>query len=75
MKNLYKFGALCFALMGIFMGQSQAQLNLTWESQGPDNLGGRTRSMAFSADGSVVFAGSTGGGLWQSGNLGESWTK
>lgn len=75
MKNLYKFSALCLALLGMMLGSARAQLNLTWEAQGPDNLGGRTRSMAFSADGSVIFAGSAGGGLWQSANLGESWSK
>lgn len=75
MNNLYKLSAVCFILLGSILGNVQAQLNLTWESQGPDNLGGRTRSMAFSADGSVIFAGATGGGMWQSVNSGESWTR
>lgn len=75
MNNLYKLSAVCLILLGLILGNAQAQLNLTWESQGPDNLGGRTRSMAFSADGSVVFAGATGGGMWQSVNSGESWTR
>src|SRR4029079_1963880 len=42
--------------------------NLTWTERGPNNLGGRTRSVLIDqtdATGNTVLAGSAGGGLWR----------
>jgi photosystem II stability/assembly factor-like uncharacterized protein len=49
-----------------------------WQNLGPDNIGGRTLSMAFHPnDTSIIWLGSASGGLWKttSGGLGFSaWT-
>ena len=71
LKQLFHLS--CWLCFGSWMG-AQAQLPLVWQSEGPDNLGGRTRAIAYSQDGSTVYAGSTGGGLYQTSNLGESWS-
>ncbi len=43
---------------------------------GPYNVGGRTRSIAMDIDHSeVLLAGSTMGGIWRSGNKGQTWNK
>ena len=50
-----------------------------WTSLGPNNIGGRTLSLAISpADTSVIYMGSASGGLWKSttGGLGaQAWTR
>lgn len=50
----------------------------TWESIGPDNVGGRTISMAIDpVDTAVIYLGSASGGLWKSttGGIGpDAWT-
>jgi len=43
-----------------------------WQSLGPSNLGGPTRALHVSNDG-TVWAGAVGGGLWKSTNRGVSW--
>ena len=51
-------------------------LNLQWQELGPDNIGGRTRSILFDkSNPDHMFAGSVGGGLWESTTHGASWTK
>lgn len=76
MKKFYKVSAFCIAFFcTVLCGGLNAQISLNWEAEGPDNLGGRTRSMAFSTNGDVIVAGAVGGGLWQSINMGESWTR
>ena len=43
---------------------------------GPYNVGGRTRSIAQDIDhAEVLLAGSTMGGIWRSGNDGQTWNK
>lgn len=50
--------------------------NLTWQELGPNNVGGRTRSVLIDRDDpSIILAGSVGGGLWKSTTRGTSWTK
>ena len=45
-----------------------------WTELGPNNIGGRVRSIVVSpANSSVVFAASVSGGVWKSTNGGESW--
>ena len=53
---------------------SGTPLNLQWEDQGPNNKGTYGRGIAFDAQGNV-FAGSLGGGLFKSTNLGATWVK
>ena len=49
--------------------------NLTWESMGPDNVGGRTRAFLVHKDSqNVWFVGSVSGGLFRSESRGSSWT-
>ncbi|MFO0486304.1 MAG: T9SS type A sorting domain-containing protein [Sphingobacteriia bacterium] len=53
---------------------SHAQPTFNWESLGPTDLGGSIRALAYSPDGSKIYAGAPGGGLWVSTNGGRSWT-
>jgi len=46
-----------------------------WQELGPGNIGGRIRSFAFDpTDSNRIIAGSVSGGLWQTTNLGQSWS-
>lgn len=45
---------------------------VNWKEQGPNNLGGRTRTLLVDPNdvsGNTVFAGSVGGGLWKTTNI------
>ena len=47
--------------------QSKASIGLNWKSQGPDNVGGRTRALLVDQSNSnTVYAGSVTGGLFVS---------
>ena len=51
-------------------------LNFQWEDMGPDNVGGRARALIFdNTNPSHVIAGGVSGGLFESGNYGQSWTR
>lgn len=51
-------------------------LGIQWEEMGPDNIGGRARSILFDKNNQgVIFAGAVSGGLWKSTNNGLSWGK
>lgn len=53
--------------------QTKSQ-TIALSSSGPDNFGGRTRSILIDKDnGDIVFAGSVSGGLWKSENNGSTW--
>ncbi len=60
---------------------AQATLNKTnagmeWTEIGPDNVGGRTRSVLVDRnDSKIVFAGAVAGGIWKSTTSGSSWTR
>ncbi|MCF8296757.1 MAG: T9SS type A sorting domain-containing protein [Saprospiraceae bacterium] len=57
-----------------FSRETKASLNLTWTDIGPDNVGGRTRSILIDKnDPNIMFAGSVSGGLWKSTTAGSSW--
>ncbi len=46
-----------------------------WSELGPQNIGGRTRVLAFDPhDANVVYAGGVSGGLWKSFDHGTTWT-
>lgn len=46
----------------------------TWASLGPDNLGGRTRSLIIDPrNPKLMWAGSVTGGVWKTENAGDSW--
>lgn len=50
--------------------------NLEWTAEGPYNVGGRTRALAFDVlDENTLLAGGVSGGIWRSTNLGQSWKK
>ncbi|MDX1906199.1 MAG: T9SS type A sorting domain-containing protein [Bacteroidia bacterium] len=70
-NNLYRIVILLLTIFSI--RQSLAQY--AWSNLGPDNLGSITRALAFTADGGTLLAGSQGGGLWRSSNLGNSWER
>ncbi|MCB0509622.1 MAG: hypothetical protein KDC82_02585, partial [Bacteroidetes bacterium] len=51
-------------------------LNMTWSLIGPDNQGGRTRALIFDSQvPNKMWAGGVGGGLFQSLDAGNSWTR
>jgi len=46
--------------------------NIQWQERGPNNVGGRTRTLLYDLNdpnGNTVFAGSVGGGLWRTTNI------
>ncbi|MEE3037182.1 MAG: T9SS type A sorting domain-containing protein [Bacteroidota bacterium] len=50
--------------------------NLEWTAEGPYNVGGRTRALAFDVlDENILLAGGVSGGIWRSSDLGQSWVK
>jgi hypothetical protein len=53
-------------------------VTLPWEERGPDNVGGRTRTMMWDPNTTnKLWAGSVGGGLWYNNDItttGTSWT-
>jgi hypothetical protein len=49
---------------------------IAWNDQGPDNVGGRTRAIVIDVnDINHLYAGSVSGGLFESKNRGNYWTK
>ncbi|WP_323757401.1 FlgD immunoglobulin-like domain containing protein [Roseivirga sp.] len=49
---------------------------LTWNSLGPNNVGGRTRAVAIDVTNeNIILAAGVSGGVWRSTNGGQSWTK
>lgn len=51
-------------------------LNLTWNSEGPVNQGGRTRSILIKKDNpDNMWVGSVSGGIWRSSDRGENWSR
>jgi photosystem II stability/assembly factor-like uncharacterized protein len=60
------------ASMGLKKSESVQQLN--WVGVGPNNIGGRVRSIAFDPlNSSTLYCGSVSGGVWKSTNSGASW--
>ncbi len=61
----------------MFGAQNRAKstgLGLQWKSLGPDNIGGRTRSILIDKNNHQhMFAGGVGGGLWESNDAGQTW--
>ncbi len=55
--------------------RSSNALGLDWTELGPDNVGGRTRSILIDKNNPQrMFAGSVSGGLWVSNNGGSNWS-
>lgn len=52
---------------------SRDSTNIVWTQRGPNNIGGRTRSL-LAMGGTTLLAGSVGGGIWRSTNSGSSWS-
>jgi hypothetical protein len=55
--------------------------NLVWEERGPNNIGGRTRSLLYDLNDATyktVWAGSVGGGIWKTTDISQTnpnWVK
>ncbi len=55
--------------------KSSSVKSLSWTPVGPNNIGGRVRSIAFDpANSSIVYCGSVSGGIWKSTNGGGTWS-
>lgn len=49
--------------------------NLVWSSRGPQNVGGRTRSLiVHPSNSNILWAGAVSGGVWKSVDAGQTWT-
>lgn len=56
--------------------KSTAEFDLTWQSKGPINVGGRTRALALDVKNeNRILAGGVSGGLWISEDVGQSFSK
>lgn len=54
----------------------KAGTNLQWRELGPDNIGGRTRSIVVDKDDPhTLYIGAVSGGVWKSTNGGTSWSR
>ncbi|HAB89663.1 MAG TPA: hypothetical protein DCF84_03930, partial [Bacteroidetes bacterium] len=53
---------------------AKANYDLSWDALGPDNQGGRTRTILIDKDDrNLMFTGSVAGGMYRSINRGDSW--
>lgn len=58
------------------LGKYQREAAIQWDELGPDNVGGRTRSILIDRnDNKILYAGSVGGGLFKSTTAGASWQR
>ena len=81
LKVLYLLVILSFSFSTVMNAQknkstskSKSAINLAWTSLGPDNLSGRTRAILVDKNtASIMYVGSTSGGLWKSSTGGSSW--
>lgn len=56
---------------GLYEGKINDDFTVTWKERGPNNVGGRTRTMMFDPNdpsGKKLWAGSVSGGLWVANN-------
>jgi len=59
-------------------GNNRGSGDSEWSQIGPDNFGGRTRTILFDntdQTANTLFAGAVSGGIWKSTNLGITWVK
>jgi photosystem II stability/assembly factor-like uncharacterized protein len=55
--------------------KSSVAAGITWSSVGPNNVGGRIRSIAIHpTNPTIIYCGSVSGGVWKSTNAGLIWT-
>ncbi len=60
---------------GYFKKGVQAQ-SQTWLNAGPNNIGGRTRAVAYDVNNpNIIIAGGVSGGIWRSVDGGQSWVQ
>ncbi|MCF6348185.1 MAG: T9SS type A sorting domain-containing protein [Flavobacteriaceae bacterium] len=58
------------------IGNAKSHRYSYWKNRGPYNVGGRTRALAIDRyNENIIFAGGVSGGLWRSGNAGDTWRK
>src|ERR1043165_7772412 len=82
--SFIKFGVpmkntlLLIALLSSFSCICPAQIGLTWQYAGSDNIPGRVTSILVDkrdVTGQTVYIGTTGGGIWKSTNGTNTWTR
>jgi hypothetical protein len=57
-------------------GMNKTNAGMEWIELGPDNVGGRTRSILVDRNNNkVIYAGSVSGGIWKSTTSGSSWSR
>ena len=69
---------LLIALLSSFSCICPAQIGLTWQYAGSDNIPGRVTSILVDkrdVTGQTVYIGTTGGGIWKSTNGTNTWTR
>jgi len=75
--SLKRISFLCCTLMAFLFGhlelKGQSSVQFNWKETGPDNMGGRVRSLVIRKDGRL-YAGAALGGLWTSNNNGKNWS-
>lgn len=60
-----------------FSNRTNAISGISWQEQGPSNVGGRTRAMIFDkndATNNTIFAGGVSGGIWKCSNISNAST-
>ncbi len=56
------------------LAKSSSATAVAWNAVGPDNIGGRVRSVAIDPSNSnIIYCGSVSGGVWKSTNAGAAW--
>jgi hypothetical protein len=64
------------AVAALEAAKNKTNAGLQWIELGPDNVGGRTRSILIDRNNNkIVYAGSVSGGIWKSTTSGSSWTR
>jgi hypothetical protein len=73
-KRSFKSAVIAGAF--VLCGNAYGQLGLNWTEMGPNDLGGRTRSVIVDktdATGKTLFAAGVSGGVFKSMNTGQTW--
>jgi hypothetical protein len=72
--DLAEYNKVKQEVLAISKQNNKAALNMLWENQGPDNVGGRMRAILVdNSNSNLIYAGSVAGGLYISNDGGGTW--